>query len=486
MVQSRHPCIALCTCEEDDALALVRESAIEMQRPMWLWSATRGVRDGILADSAMIADSEHPAAALTYLLQSSPAALTALLDLNTHLKDAKTLRLLRDLIARYDRGGGTLVLIDHDQELPEPVRAIATPFELSLPDEKELEEIFRATIRAERDVNPIEIAINPRELSMIIRNLSGLSARQARRVILDTISADSRLDAQDVNRVLAEKRRYFQRDGLLEYIEAPVDLSEIGGLNHLKRWLAQRQCAMSGEAMAFGIPAPRGILMLGVQGAGKSLSAKAVATAWGRPLLRLDPSILYDRYVGESERHLREALQQAEAMSPIILWIDEIEKGFASAASQSTDGGLSQRMFGTFLTWLQEHHSPVFTIATANDIGALPPELLRKGRFDEIFFVDLPKLEARAAIFSIQIRKRKRDPMHFDIAALAAASDGFSGAEIEQAVISALHEAFTAREELSTKGILHVLEESPPLSVTMAERVQVLREWAKGRCVPAD
>jgi SpoVK/Ycf46/Vps4 family AAA+-type ATPase len=226
--------------------------------------------------------------------------------------------------------------------------------------------------------------------------------------------------------------------------------------------------------------------MLGVQGAGKSLAAKAVATAWQRPLLRLDPGVLYDRYIGESERRLRDALKQAEMMSPIVLWIDEIEKGFASAASQSTDGGLSKRMFGTLLTWMQEHTAPVFLIATANDIEALPPELLRKGRFDEIFFVDLPALEPRAQIFAIHLKKRQRDPKKFDLPALAAAAEGYSGAEIEQAVISALHAAFAARAELTTKQILAALEASPPLSVTMAERVAALRRWAQGRCVPAD
>src|SRR6185295_15551262 len=258
--------------------------------------------------------------------------------------------------------------------------------------------------------------------------------------------------------------------GLLEYIESPTDLSEIGGLEKLKAWLCQRQDALSDEAEAFGIPPPRGVLMLGVQGAGKSLSAKAVATAWQRPLLRMDPGVLFDRFIGESERRLRDALKQAEMMAPVILWIDEIEKGFASAASQSVDGGLSKRMFGTLLTWMQEHKAPVFLIATANDIEALPPELLRKGRFDDIFFIDLPNLEARAEIFALHLQKRRREPAHFDIVTLSTASEGCSGAEIEQAIISALHDSFTAKTELTTERILHALKASPPLSVTMREK----------------
>jgi len=223
-----------------------------------------------------------------------------------------------------------------------------------------------------------------------------------------------------------------------------------------------------------------------VQGAGKSLAAKAVATAWQRPLLRMDVGNLYDKYIGETERRLREALRQAEQMAPIVLWIDEIEKAFASAAAQSSDGGLSKRMFGALLTWMQEHRAPVFLIATANDIEALPPELLRKGRFDEIFFVDLPDLDARAQIFAIHLKKRKRDPKQFDVALLAQESEGFSGAEIEQSVISALHDAFAAKQELKTEHILNALKNSPPLSVTMSEKVAELREWAQGRCVPAD
>jgi SpoVK/Ycf46/Vps4 family AAA+-type ATPase len=228
------------------------------------------------------------------------------------------------------------------------------------------------------------------------------------------------------------------------------------------------------------------VLLLGVQGAGKSLSAKAIATAWKRPLLRLDPGALYDRYVGESERRLRESLKQAEAMAPIVLWIDEIEKGFASASHQSNDGGLSQRMFGALLTWMQEHNAPVFLVATANNIDALPPELLRKGRFDEIFFVDLPSAPARRTIFQIHLTKRKRDSNLFDLDRLASASDGYSGAEIEQAIVSAMHGAFASGAQLNSDHILAALRESPPLSVTMRERIADLRAWADGRCVPAD
>jgi len=333
---------------------------------------------------------------------------------------------------------------------------------------------------------PIEIDITRKGLKTIIRNLRGLTRRQAEQIIIDSVAEDRRFDQDDINGVLARKRQMLQSDGLLEYIKTPADLNEIGGMNRLKKWLQLRQNAMSDRAEAFGLTPPRGILLLGIQGAGKSLCAKAIATAWQRPLLRIDTGALYDRYVGESERRLRLTLRQAEMMAPIILWIDEIEKAFASAASRSTDGGLSQRMFGSLLTWMQEHHEPVFLVATANDIEALPPELLRKGRFDEIFFVDLPCEKTRRDIFAIHLKKRRRDPEKFDLNALTAGADGFSGAEIEQAVISALHEAFARKTELNTQTILEVLKSSPPLSVTMAERIESLRTWAGGRCVPAD
>jgi SpoVK/Ycf46/Vps4 family AAA+-type ATPase len=274
--------------------------------------------------------------------------------------------------------------------------------------------------------------------------------------------------------------------GALEAVEAPVRLGDIGGLTRLKRWLAAREPALRDGAEKHGLQAPRGVLLLGVQGAGKSLAAKAIATAWGRPILRLDAGALYDRYVGESEARLREALRQAEAMAPVVLWIDEIEKAFASAASTSSDGGLSRRMFGCLLTWMQEHRAPVFLAATANDIEALPPELLRKGRFDEIFFVDLPCAQARQEIVAIHLRRRGKNPADFDLAALADVAEGFSGAEIEQAIASSITEAFAAGTVFGTSAVETAMRSSPPLSVTMREKITALRQWAEGRCVPAD
>ena len=486
LITGGYCCISIVTYEEQYALDMVRQVALSLNRDMWIWSVAGGVRDGLLAESLFIADTESPAAGLRNFTNAKDGSICVTLDLAEYLKGGISLRILRDITELFKKNGSTLVMIDSSDNLPDVMGSYARPYEISFPDKDELQEIIRKTLQRFHRKKPIEVGITQRGLDTIVRNLSGLTRRQAERIIVDTVAEDMRFDDNDINVVIASKRRMVQHGGLLEYIQTPLDLSEIGGMSRLKKWLDERKDAFTSKAEDFGLKAPRGVLMLGVQGAGKSLCAKAVATAWHQPLLRMDPGALFASYIGESERNLRDALRQTEAMSPVILWIDEIEKGFASAASQSTDGGLSKRMFGTLLTWMQEHEDPVFVIATANDIEALPPELLRKGRFDEIFFVDLPTENVRKEIFAIHLKKRKRDPEQFDLEALAGTSEGYSGSEIEQAVISALHAAYADKTELDTNRILSALRTSPPLSVTMAESVQCLRAWSEGRCVPAD
>ena len=486
LINGGYCCVSIVTHEERYALEIIRQAALNLKRDMWIWSVAGGVREGFLTDSPFLADTESPAIGLRHLADAKQSSICVTLDLADHLRSGQVLRALRDIIDCFEKNGNSLVMIDSNDKLPEVVKSYARPFEISFPDQQELQDIVRKTLQRFHRKNPIEIGITKKGLDTIVRNLRGLTRRQAERIIVDTVADDRRFDDNDINLVISSKRRMIQRGGLLEYIKTPLDLSEIGGMNKLKKWLNQRKDVFGSEAMQFGLEAPRGVLMLGVQGSGKSLCAKAIATAWHQPLLRMDPSTLYASFIGESERNLREALRQTEMMSPVVLWIDEIEKGFASAASQSTDGGLSKRMFGTLLTWLQEREAPVFVVATANDIEALPPELLRKGRFDEIFFVDLPNQDVRKEIFAIHIKKRKRDSDKFDLDALSEASKGYSGSEIEQAVVSALHEAYADKTGLNTECILSALRASPPLSVTLAERVQCLRTWAKGRCVPAD
>lgn len=498
LLEAGTPGLFIVTDEEEHALRMVREAAMSLGVPVRQWDVVRGITDGLLYPSPAKPEegTEHPAAALYRFAEQEDPGICVMLDLVGHLSDERTLRAARDTVAAFDRAiqgaqPGTrstarLVLIDYRDQLPGVLQSCIARIELSPPDEKETETLVLETLRRVHRQRPIEMAAGKKDLAAIVRNLRGLTRRQIEQVITAAVWDDRKFSADDLETVLARKRDLVKSEGLLEFVQAPIDMGQIGGLERLKSWLKQREQALSDEAERFGLEAPRGVLMLGVQGAGKSLCTKAIATAWRRPLMRLDPSVLYDRYIGESERRLRDALRQAEMMAPVVLWIDEIEKGFASAASRSIDGGLSQRMFGTLLTWMQEHKAPVFLAATANDVEALPPELLRKGRFDEVFFVDLPMEGARRQIFQIHIKKRGRDPKKFDLAALASAAAGFSGAEIEQAVVSALHAAFAAKTELDTSIILATVKESPPLSVTMAERVQSLREWAVGRCVPAE
>jgi SpoVK/Ycf46/Vps4 family AAA+-type ATPase len=486
LIKSGHNCISITTHEEHEALGVIRNVALDIRRPMYIWSMGYGAREGYMAAMAAEPDTAEPNQGMCYMATAKEDPICVMLDLGQHLKNELTLRILRDTIDRIGKDGKTLVMIDSSSDLPSVIRSYTTPFELSLPDEEEIDELIRSTLGSIHRKVPIETSVTARGMRAIVRNLRGLTRRQARRIIFDTVADDRRFDDDDINTVIAGKRRMLKNEGLLEYIKTPLTMDEIGGMANLKKWLDRRKNAFKKDASEFGIKPPRGVLMLGVQGAGKSLCAKAVATAWQQPLLRLDVGSLYNSYVGESESNLRKALKQAEFMSPVILWIDEIEKAFASAASQSSDGGLSKRMFGSLLTWMQEHKEPVFLIATANDIEALPPELLRKGRFDEIFFIGLPKKEARKKIFGIHLKKRKRQPDKFDLDSLATSSDGYTGAEIEQAIVSSLHIAFAEKGKLTTEMILAQLKESPPLSVTMAERIEELYEWADGRCVPAD
>jgi ATP-dependent 26S proteasome regulatory subunit len=488
LLSARHPCVSILTFEEDHALEVVREIAVGRGCELLLWSMSCGIRDGLIRNGDAVADTENPAAALYYLTHNVAAkGMFVFLDLGENLRDAKVIRLLRDLIYQCSESPErTVILIDASDNLPAVIQGTSVRMELSFPDEAELQDVVRNACREVMKSKKLEVDLTREQLDALVRNLRGLTRRQARHAILDSIAGDRLLNAQDIINVMRFKRRVLSKTGLLEQVEAPASLEEIGGLKVLKRWLNARIGALSGEAVEFGIVPPRGVLLLGVQGSGKSLAAKAVATAWHRPLLRMDVGAFYNRFVGETERQLRDALRQAEMMAPCVLWIDEIEKAFASASAESADGGLSKRMFGSLLTWMQEHRSSVFLIATANDIESLPPELMRKGRFDEIFFVDLPDDAAREAIFKIHLTRRERDPASFEMQTLIGASRGFSGAEIEQAILAAMFDAFEQSQFLATSHIVRAMQNSPPLSVTMRERIAWLRDWAKDRCVSAD
>lgn len=490
-----YPCIRLVTLEETRVRRLLLDAAADFGLETWVWSSVQGLVHYGMTALTPVANTENAAAAFVWLRQNlSTPAMVLSLDLADSFDDARAVRAARELIEYFragpDAGDATgrklLVMLDHKESVPATIGFLSARCEIPPPDDPEIEEIARGVISKQKRRGPVKALLSSGDLCSLIENLRGLSRSQVEQLLTDAIVEDRELSAADIPGIIKGKRQILQDAGVLEFVDAPASIDDIGGLNRLKAWLEERRLSFAADAKAFGITPPRGVLLLGVQGAGKSLAARAVAAAWKRPLMRLDPSSLYDRYIGESETRLRDALRQAEAMAPVVLWIDEIEKGFAGAAGQSIDGGLSRRMFGTLLTWMQEHTAPVFLIATANDIESLPPELLRKGRFDEIFFVDLPVAAAREQIFKIHLRKRNQDPAGFDPKALVAASDGYSGAEIEQAILSGLHWAFSTKQKLDTRRLVKCLEDSPPLSVTMAERVAELREWAKGRCVPAD
>jgi SpoVK/Ycf46/Vps4 family AAA+-type ATPase len=333
----------------------------------------------------------------------------------------------------------------------------------------------------------VPISLDIAAMTQLARNLVGLPEEEALRALRKSILARGKADAGLLDAVLDTKREVLRTEGLIESVRRDASFGDVAGLRRLREWIDKRKSALTAEGRRFGLVPPKGVLITGVQGCGKSLAARAIAGQWGYELARLDAGALYDKYVGESERRLHKALELAQKLAPMVLWIDEIEKAFASAGSSGdADAGLSQRLLATLLTWMQDRESGVFLAATSNNITVLPPEMLRKGRFDEIFFVDLPNGEVRAALFALHLKKRGRDPGEFDLPKLAAASDGFSGAEIEQAILAGLYTAFSAKQQLSTEILIAEIQGTQPLSVTRAEEVQSIREWAKTRAVAAD
>jgi SpoVK/Ycf46/Vps4 family AAA+-type ATPase len=393
-------------------------------------------------------------------------------------------RVLKEIALGHEQSGVTVVFVSHRFEVPPEVDKLAARFEIKLPDARALRDIVTDEARRHAKANPgVRVRAEPEAIEGLVRNLRGLAAQDARRLARQAIVDDHALTESDLPEVMAAKYRLLNRDGVLSFEYETAHFSDVGGMSRLKTWLAQRQAVFLAEEPPPGLDIPRGVLLLGVQGGGKSLAAKAVAGVWGVPLLRLDFGAVYNKFIGETERNLRDALELAEVMSPCVLWIDEVEKG---VVADSGDGGVSQRVLGTLLTWMAEREQRVFIAMTANNIDALPPELVRKGRLDEIFFVDLPGPEAREAIFGIHLRKRALDPDGFDLGRLAALTEGYSGAEIEQAVVSALYRAHAGQSEPRQADVVGEVLNTRPLSVVMAEKIAWLRAWAGERTVPAD
>ncbi|MCH8828429.1 MAG: AAA family ATPase [Planctomycetes bacterium] len=488
LIRAGNPLIAIETSDETRAMQLVQDVASELRKPLWEWSLTIGLRPVSRrgTDPPVVKEGKS-LPALKHIVENTHEAIYVMKDLGPHCKDALVHRTMRDLLQVLGESRATMILIDA-LPLADEIRRFAVYYEIGWPDAAELESAARETFRRIRRESgtKVKATISKRQMEQLVQSLRGLTCQEAERVVASAIYDDYLLDASDLPRIVEGKRTLLGSAGCLEAISADVRPEDIGGLNNLKSWLKQRRGGFSKQAREFGLESPRGVLMLGVPGSGKSLCAKVVASDWNMPLLRLDPGMLYQKFIGESESQLRQALKQAEAMAPVILWIDEIEKAFASASAGSADGGLSKRMFGTLLSWMQDHRHPIFLIATANDISALPPELMRKGRFDEVFFVDLPSLKSREQILAIHLRRRQRQPKEYDLKGLAAAAVDFTGSELEQAVISALFTAFSRHSELANEHLFEEIGKTRPLAVLMAEKIEELRAWSRNRCVQAN
>jgi hypothetical protein len=484
LIASRFPIIAIETHEEQRAVELLTRCASRRQLPVYTWSLTTGWKAAHM--QAPLATTQDPPQALRHVSHVRQPGVYVLLDFHPFLGDPLHVRLLKEIAVDYERVPRTIVLLSHRADVPPEIDKLTVRFSLSLPDEAGIERLFRDEVQAWQTRNkPRELRGEREAYEMLRRHLRGLAEPDVRRLIRHAIEHDGVLDGSDLPRLIVQKHQILSRDSTLSFELDTGRFADVAGLAALKQWLDRRRAPFLDEAGAQGLDVPKGIMLLGVQGCGKSLAAKAVAGAWGVPLMRLDFGALFNKFLGETERNLREALKAADSMAPCVLWMDEIEKGL-SGNSNSSDNGESRRVLGSLLTWMAERKSRVFIVATSNDIESLPPELVRKGRLDEIFFVDLPDAAAREQIFRIHLGKRAQDPKGFDLSRLTTSTEGYSGAEIEQAVICALYEAHARGVPMDDDIVQQEIARTRPLSVVMAERIAYLRAWAADRTVKAD
>ncbi len=484
LVNSRHPIITVETTEEGRVEQLLFEVATQLDVPLYTWSVTVGLAR---MKGQPLYNTETPEQALTNIDVIHGDGIFVLKDFARYCDNDRVCRRLRELAEKFRGERRSIVITAASVQLPADLQGDAAPFQLGLPSAEELLANVKLVLAQATVGNQVPGVLDAAATMQLTRNLVGLPQEEAIRTLRMCILERRRVDAGLLEAVMDAKRQALRTDGLLETVRRDASFGDVAGLKRLREWIVKRKSALTPEGQRFGLEPPKGILITGVQGCGKSLAARSVAGEWGYELARLEAGALYDKYVGESEKRLHKALELAQKLSPMVLWIDEIEKAFASAGSSGdADAGLSQRLLATLLTWMQDRQSGVFLAATSNNITKLPPEMLRKGRFDEIFFVDLPSPEVRATLFSLHLKKRGRDPAGFDLAQLATASDGFSGAEIEQSIVSALYTAFAQKQQLATDILLAEIRGTQPLSVTRAEDIQGIRDWAKARAVPAD
>jgi len=479
LVRARYPIIYVVSWEErrvEEAIKRIARSS----KKIYTWSVTQGIQPSPSFGGA----AATLLAALEFVERCDEEAIFIFRDLHPNIADPIITRRIRDLAYRLKSSRKTLVIVSPVLKLPPELEKDVTVVDYGLPSYNDLGDLLDIiTGKMKRDGVNVDVDLTSDDREQVIKATQGLTLTEAENVFARSLVEKRALD---VSVILSEKEQIVRKSGLLEYYPAQEKLADVGGMGLLKDWLRMRGAAFTDNARAYGLSEPKGIMLLGVQGCGKSLLCKAVSSLWNLPLLRLDVGKIFSGIVGSSEQNVRRAIQVAESVAPVILWMDEMEKGFAGVKSSPlSDAGTTSRVFGTFITWLQEKTAPVFVVATANDISQLPPELLRKGRFDEIFFVDLPGEVERIEIFRIHLARRKRNPEDFDLVSLSEASDGFSGAEIEQAIVSALFDAFSAKSDLSNIHILKSIRESVPLSITMAEEIANLRAWADKRARPA-
>jgi hypothetical protein len=518
LIDSSTPIVVMETVEEMHAVRLVRAACASLNLTVFEWSIATGLArcgsdDSLPVDAGSSSASKYgsgvtrpgtghdltdlsaqalynsrdPVQALGNLEGISIDAAFILKDFHRHMEDPVVVRRLRDVGQKFSQNRRTVIITAPSITMPPELASLVEFLELPLPDRQRLRQIIDETTVRVGKTRTLKRALDAAGLDAMANNLRGLTEEEAERAVSQAIVSRYGLTPDIVTDVLQAKKEMLRRSEMLDFVEVSDTLASVGGLENLKSWLGQRRGTWEDQARQFGLEPPRGVIILGVQGCGKSMCARAVAGEWKLPLVKFDTAAIYDKYIGETEKRIQKVFQVAEGLAPCVLWIDELEKVFAGSGpdSASADAGVSSRLLASFLSWMQDRKAPVFVAATCNNVKALPPELIRKGRFDELFFVDLPYQAERKQIFAIQLARRKRNPAEFNLDRVAAAAGGYSGAEIEAAVQTGLYSAFSSKQALATQTLLDALKATVPLSTTRAEEVQALREWARTRAVPA-
>ena len=474
LIRARYPLISIVSSEEKRVAGFVKSLALDRKKRFFQWSITKGLE---IDDGSTVSDLRDPIKILDYMIEYQGNALFLIKDYHPFLNDPIIVRKLRDLSHELKTSMKNALFLSPLLKVPLELEKEMAIVDFDLPKKEELLTIVESIVPSTKSPENLENDFRKKE--KIVEAALGLTAEEAENVFAKSLVQTGSFD---ISVILSEKEQIIRKSGVLEYYHVSEDMTNIGGLDNLKVWLQKRGQAFTKEARDFGLPEPKGILLLGIPGCGKSLTAKAISSLWQMPLLKLDVGKVFSSLVGSSEENVRRAIATAESIAPAILWLDELEKGFSGLGSSGqTDGGTTARVFGTFLTWLQEKTSPVFVVATSNDVSHLPPELLRKGRFDEIFYIDLPNKDERETIFKIHLEKRRRKPTDFDLETLAKVTRGFSGAEIEEIVVSALYDAFDSGGDLAQTILESNCKGMIPLSQTMEEEIKKIREWAKLR-----